>query len=299
MNVLLVFQLGVGLFALAAFFFLFRDISHNKLEMKTDKKNYVKYGIMAVPYMFLDCLGIGSYAPLMVTFKATKTIKDDLIPGTLNACCFFIATVETILYTTTIDVSPVTLFVLIGGATVGAFFGSKFVSKLDITKIRFAMGGALIVVALVMIAGNLNLMPTGGDAIALSPGKLAFATVIAVILGALMTIGIGIYAPIMALVYALGLSPLVAFPIMMGSCAFLMPTAAIGFIKSGKYDRKAALTINFVGLIGVAIAVFFVTSIPLVILKWLVSVVLFYTAVIMFRDARKGQLEKNQAKAAA
>jgi hypothetical protein len=40
-------------------------------------------------------------------------------------------------------------------------------------------------------------------------------------LGAIMTAGVGLYAPCMALIFALGMSPKVAFPIMMGSCAFL------------------------------------------------------------------------------
>ena len=59
------------------------------------------------------------------------------------------------------------------------------------------------------------------------------------VLGVLMTAGIGLYAPCMALVYFLGMSPAVAFPIMMGSCAFLMPVASSKFILEGAYNRKA------------------------------------------------------------
>ena len=36
-----------------------------------------------------------------------------------------------------------------------------------------------------------------------------------------MTLGIGLYAPAMILVSLLGMDPKAAFPIMMGSCAFL------------------------------------------------------------------------------
>ena len=39
-----------------------------------------------------------------------------------------------------------------------------------------------------------------------------------------------------ALVFALGMSPQVAFPIMMGSCAFLMPPASFKFISKGEDD---------------------------------------------------------------
>ena len=35
-----------------------------------------------------------------------------------------------------------------------------------------------------------------------------------------------------------------AFPIMMGSCAFLMPIAGARFIRSGAYDARAALGLD-------------------------------------------------------
>ncbi len=101
-----------------------------------------------------------------------------------------------------------------------------------------------------------------------------------------MTAGIGLYAPCMALVYALGLSPQVAFPIMMGSCAFLMPPASIRFIKEGAYNRKAAMAMAIPGIVAVLIAAFIVKSLPLDTLRWLVILVILYTATVMLRSAR-------------
>lgn len=46
-----------------------------------------------------------------------------------------------------------------------------------------------------------------------------------------MTVGVGLYAPCMAMVYMLGMTPLAAFPIMMCSCAGLQPVASINFIR--------------------------------------------------------------------
>ena len=94
------------------------------------------------------------------------------------------------------------------------------------------------------------MFPAGGDAIGLTGVKLIFAIIANFILGALMTLGIGLYAPCMALVFALGLSPAIAFPIMMGSCAFLMPAASVKFVKEGAYDRKASMAITVFGVIG-------------------------------------------------
>lgn len=100
-----------------------------------------------------------------------------------------------------------------------------------------------------------------------------------------MTAGIGLYAPCMAMVFALGLSPQVAFPIMMGSCAFLMPPASIQFIREGAYNRKAAVAMAIPGCIAVLIAALVVKSLPLDTLRWLVILVIVYTSVVMLRSA--------------
>ena len=102
-----------------------------------------------------------------------------------------------------------------------------------------------------------------------------------------MTLGIGLYAPSMALVYFLGMSPAVAFPIMMGSCAFLMPVASVKFVREGAYNRKASLAIAVLGIVGVFIAAYIVKSLPLDILRWLVIGVIFYTSMTMFKAASK------------
>jgi uncharacterized membrane protein YfcA len=101
--------------------------------------------------------------------------------------------------------------------------------------------------------------------------------------GAIMTAGIGLYAPCMALVFALGMSPEVAFPIMMGSCAFLMPIASYRFVQAGAYNRKASFAIALAGIAGVLIAAFIVKSLELDTLRWVVLAVIVYTAAVMLR----------------
>ena len=110
------------------------------------------------------------------------------------------------------------------------------------------------------------------------------------ILGALMTLGIGLYAPCMALVYFLGLSPLVAFPIMMGSCAYLMPAASVRFIKAGAYNRKATLMNILLGVPGVLVAAYLVTGLSIAALTKVVMAVVLYTAIKLVLDSRKASL---------
>ena len=140
------------------------------------------------------------------------------------------------------------------------------------------MGFALAVAAVLMVLTALERLPGGGEALALTGGKLVLACGINFVLGALMTLGIGAYAPIMIMVSLLGMNPTAAFPIMMGSCAFLMPTASAQFIRKGKYSLRAALGLAIGGVPGVLIAAYIVKTLPLVAVRWLVVVVVVYTA---------------------
>ena len=65
--------------------------------------------------------------------------------------------------------------------------------------------------------------------------QLAIGLAVNFVLGALMTLGIGLYAPCMIMISLLGMTPTTAFPIMMGSCAFLMPVGSLQFMREGSY----------------------------------------------------------------
>jgi uncharacterized membrane protein YfcA len=190
-------------------------------------------------------------------------------------------------------VDPITLVAMIAAAAIGAVIGAGIVANLPEKKIQMGMGVSLLVVAFVFLAGLLHIMPVGGSAIGLTGGALIIGIVGNLILGALMTIGIGLYAPCMALIYALGMSPKVAFPIMMASCAFLMPAASMKFVKEGAYDIKASIAITIAGSVGVLIAAYIVKELPLEILKWLVVFVIIYTAITMIRSALKSAVTKS------
>jgi len=170
-------------------------------------------------------------------------------------------------------------------AMVGGVLGARIVSRFSVKKVRITVAIALLVTAFFMLAGRFGWIQGGGEQTSLSTAKLFIALPVNCILGALNAAGIGLYAPCMALVFSLGMSPKVAFPIMMGSCAFLMPPASVKFIKEGAYNRKASFSMAITGLVGVFIAAFIVKMLPLDILKWLVLVVVVLTSMIMFRSA--------------
>jgi uncharacterized membrane protein YfcA len=262
-----------------------RDYVRTARQQGLGQAGFLSLGAVGFITNFFDTLGIGSYAPTTALFKYFRLTADRTIPGTLNASCAVPAFFQAMIFMTVIKVEPLTLVTMLVAATTGSVLGAGFVSKLDERKVRIGLGCALCAVALVMLAGQVQLMPRGGTAIGLPIGKLAFAAGVNFLLGALMTIGVGLYAPCMALVYALGMIPAAAFPIMTSSCAFLQSAASIKFIKAGAYDRKATLAIALFGSVGVFIAGYIVKSLPLRILKWLVIIVILFTAAMMFKAA--------------
>ncbi len=260
---------------------LIKDFLRHKKNL--EPVSWLKAGVIGFVVNFFDVLGIGAFAPQTAPLKFTKQTEDRLLPGTLNVANTLPVLIQALIFITVIKVEPVTLILMLVAAAAGAVSGAGIVAKLPERKIRLVMGVALLVTAGFMFAGKMEWIQGGGTAIGLSSGKLAVAVMVNFILGALMTAGIGLYAPCMALVFALGLSPQVAFPIMMGSCAFLMPPASVKFIKAGAYNRKAAIAMAIPGMIAVLIAALIVKSLPLDTLRWLVIIVIIYTSVVMLR----------------
>ena len=263
-----------------------KDVLKHKDNLETET-NLVTSGIIGFITNFFDTLGIGSFAPTTALLKAFKQIHDRVLPGTLNVSCTIPVVTEAFIFITVIEVEPITLISMLAAATLGAFLGAGIVSGLPERKVQLGMAIALFVTAFLMLAGKMGWMPGGGEALGLTGIKLVLGILGNFILGALMTLGIGLYAPCMALIYFLGMSPAVAFPIMMGSCAFLMPVASMKFVKEGAYNKKASFGIAVGGIIGVFIAAYIVKSLPLNILGWLVIAVIFYTSIVMFKSATK------------
>ena len=240
---------------------------------------------------FLDALGIGSYAPTTSLYKLTGVVSDEEIPGTMNIGHAVPTFVEAFIFIAAVDVEATTLISMIAASVVGAWFGAGVVASWPRRKIQIGMGVLLIVAAAIMIVRQRGLVPGGGAALGLGGVRLAIAIGGNLILGALMTLGIGLFAPCMILVALLGMNPASAFPIMMGSCAFLMPFGSLRFLSHGRYNLRAAVGLTLGGLPAVFIAVFIVKSLPLAWVERLVVAVVIYTAIAMLRSATKGTKE--------
>lgn len=234
---------------------------------------------------FFDTLGIGSFAPTTSVFKFTKMVPDERIPGTLNVGHTLPTITQAFIFTLLVKVDFMTLVLMIAAAVLGAQIGAGIVSGWPRRNIQIGMGAALLAAAVLFAMKNLDIGPPGGTALALTGGKLVIGLAGNFVLGALMSLGIGLYAPCMILISLLGMDPTAAFPIMMGSCAFLMPIGSAKFISTGKYSFSPALGLALGGIPAVLIAAFIVKSLALNTVRWLVVLVVLYTAAVMLRSA--------------
>lgn len=234
---------------------------------------------------FFDTLGIGSFAPTTAVLKFTRRIPDEQIPGTLNVGHALPTLTEALIFIAAILVDPRLLVTMIGASILGAWLGAGVVARMPRRAVQVGMGTALAIAALLFVAANLHWMPIGGHATGLSGPQFLLAVAGNLLLGALMTLGIGLYAPCLIMLSLLGLDPRAAFPIMMGSCAFLMPIGGIRFVRTRRYSASVALGFALGGPPAVLIAAYLVKSMPLVWLRWLVVVVVLYAAAMMLGSA--------------
>jgi uncharacterized membrane protein YfcA len=234
---------------------------------------------------FFDTLGIGSFAPTTALFRFLHLVPDRLIPGTLNVGHALPSVAQALVFIAIVEVAPRTLAAMIAASVAGAWLGAGVVAGWPRRRVQVGMGCALLVAAALMLRQLLFGAPGGADAVALDGTRLVLGVAGNLVLGALMTIGVGLYGPCMILVSLLGMNATAAFPIMMGSCAFLMPVAGLRFIRTSAYAPRAALGLTLGGIPAVLVAAFVVRALPLGAVRVLVLVVALYTALAMLRAA--------------
>ncbi|MGH9221592.1 MAG: sulfite exporter TauE/SafE family protein [Vicinamibacterales bacterium] len=241
---------------------------------------------------FFDTLGIGSYATTTSMSKLWNVMRDEKIPGTLNVGYVLSTVVQAVIFMTIVEVEFTTLILIIAAAVVGAFMGAGVVAGFSRRQVQIGMGLALLAASSLMVLSLSGQGPAPGVALGLSGFKLGIAIVISTVLGALMMLGIGFYAPCLIMISLLGMDPRASYPIMMGACAFLMPSGSIQFIRKRSYDLRTAMAFLIGGPLAVLIAAPLVDAIPLFYLRILVLVVVLYTSIRMLRSAAQERAAK-------
>lgn len=234
---------------------------------------------------FFDTLGIGSFATTTTAYKLLRVVPDEQLVGTMLIGHSLPVVVQAFIFLVAVEVDPVVLASLIAVSVLGSWLGAGVASKLPRGPIQIGIGIGLLAAAFFMLMSQLGMFPGAGTALTLTPGKLVIALVANFILGVLLMLGIGNYAPSLILFSLLGMDPRAAFPIMMSSGAMMAMAGGIRFMKAGRFDTRAALGLTLGGIPGVLVAGLLVRSLPLSVLRWMVVVVVVYAAGSMLRSA--------------
>lgn len=247
---------------------------------------------------FFDTLGIGSFAPTTAYMKLRKMAPDSFFPAILNAGHALPTVTQALVFITLVQVDPILLLSCIIASVLGAWVGEPLVQRSPVRLVQGVVGVALLIGAVLFALKNLNLLPPGGAELTLPTTLFIVAVAGHFIMGILMMFGIGLYAPSLILLSLLGLNPTAAFPIMMGSCAFLMPISSVRFVRSERIDLRIVIGMALGGIPAVLLAAFVVKSLDLTVVRWLVVVVVLYASTLLLRGALFGEKQPAAAPAA-
>ncbi|MEF2608360.1 MAG: hypothetical protein U0M88_01825 [Faecalicoccus sp.] len=279
--ILILVVLVNGLFAIR--FVL--DVLQHKEELKEEPGNPVAMAIVSFFMFFLSTFGISDFAIGSSLYPKAKWVSDKKLPGTLNTECVIPVAVMALAYISSIEVGLLTLVTAIVCQVVGAYVSPRYVTKLPANQIKRFVAAGLFIAAGLILAGKFGIYPSGGELSSLEGGSLILFALLCMLFGALNNIGIGSYALTMATVYAMGLNPSIAFPIMMGACTFSVPIGSMQFIKLDSYSRKITLFTSTFGVLGVLVAAFVVKSLDVSALLWVVVIVVLYSAITMLKSS--------------
>lgn len=265
-----------------------------KHDISLKEKFWTGFGIGYVTDL-LDTLGIGTFATTTTMFKLTKLVEDDRkIPATMTTAHIIPVLVEALLFITIVEVDMVTLIAMAATAFTGAFVGAKVTQKWDTKKVQRILGILLIIAACFMVYRMIT--NPGADLTnevkGLTGWKLAVGIAFDFMVGMLMSMGLGNYAPELIFFSLMGISPAVALPVMMLNAAMIMTAGAKQFIQSGRVNWPGVPGIIVGGVLGVLTAAFFLSNLDINNLKILVVFVAAYTGFTLLRSSFVTRIKK-------
>lgn len=209
-------------------------------------------GILA---FIADTLGVGSFAVNTALAKILGTVQDFEIPALNNGAQVIPGALSALFFITYVDVDILTLYTLVIGACVGGIIGGVVVSRLNKQNICLAMMVCFSMLVILLISRKLNLLAIGGTENALHSWKLIVGFLGMSICGILSSAGVGLFAMVQGVLFLLGMSPMVAFPIMMVAGAMQQPLTTMMFLKQNRIPIKKTLILSVGGCIGVLLVV--------------------------------------------
>lgn len=242
---------------------------------------------------FFDTLGIGSFAPTTAWMKVRRMVPDRLLPPTMLVGLTPPAMTESVIFLILlgVKVDPVLLFGCALAVLLGGLVGAPLVARARVWIVQLIVAIGLVLAAIAYAMTNLHLFPGGGMAAALPMGLTVLAIAANFAFGVLLNFGVGNYAPTLVTLSLMGMDPRLIFPIMAAGAAVMGAGACVRHIQMGQMDLKVVVGLAIGGVPAVLVAAFIVKSMPLEVLRWLVTVVVLYAAAVMGRAAWKDRRE--------
>ena len=257
--------------------------------------------ILGAIVSFFDTLGIGCFAPTTAWFKFRKMVPDRLIPPTMLVGLTSGAMVESVIFLILLGVylDPVLLFGCSIAVLMGGLVGAPLVARARVWIVQLIVSIGLVLAAAAYAMTNLHLFPGGGTATGLPLGLTILAITFNFGFGILLNFGVGNYAPTLVILSLMGMNPRLCFPIMAVGASLMGAGASVRHIQIGQIDLRIVMGLAIGGIPAVLVAALIVKTMPLEILRWLVLVVVLYTATVMARAAWQGRREHKAESATA
>ncbi|HEP1462252.1 TPA: sodium:solute symporter [Streptococcus pyogenes] len=288
MNEMLILRLIQALLVSAILFIFFMLVKHLKKNKINPFKRFWTGFWIGLLTDALDTLGIGSFATTTTCFKLTKLVTDDRqLPGTMTVAHVLPVLIQSLCFIFVVKVEVLTLLAMAAAAFIGAYFGTHITKNWHAPTVQRILGSLLIIAAIIMI---IRIIYHPGehlsDTIHGLHGIWLFVGIgFNFIVGVLMTMGLGNYAPELIFFSLMGLSPTVAMPVMMLDAAMIMTASSSQFIKANRVSWDGFAGIVSGGIIGVLLAVFFLTNLDINSLKLLVIAIVFFTGGMLTRSS--------------
>lgn len=248
----------------------------------------VKLSVSGVLAFISDTIGVGSFAVNIALAKVLNTFQDEELPAMNNGAQVIPGTIESLFFMQMIQVDLTTLFTLVAGTCIGGVIGGSVVSRLSKQAIRLAMMTCFLLILSLLVCNQLHLMPIGGELTALHDWKLVLGFFAMIICGSLTCVGIGLFAMVQGVLFLMGVSPAVAFPIMTTAGAMQQPLSTLVFLKQDKIPLKRTLILSLAGCVGVFIALPIVSHLSTQWLHTLLMGIMLYNLIAIgrtyFRD---------------
>ena len=285
----LVVSLIILLSALCTTYMLYKIVTHQDDYSSPSFKESIILASAGIVSFVADAIGVGSFAVNIALARTFKLVKDVELPGFVNGVQVIPGAIEAIFFLGVLHVDALTLIVLVIGATLGGFIGGVFASKIHTATIRLIMIVAFIVMILLLVGKLLGILSVGGVLMKLVGIKLILGFIGMFTAGFLVCFGVGLFAIVQAILFLLGMSPLVAFPIMTAAGAIQQPVTTFAFVFNGKVPLRKVLIVSLFAIMGVLIGFQIITMLSTQELQWLVVPVISYNTVSLIRSYRKAR----------